>query len=69
MHTDSGRFRLAALTVRTCVDLKQRLACSEVDAIAKRRSQRDVDAHASVSTHVSLHEAIARQRQRDALKA
>ena len=66
MHTDSGRFTLAAKAVRTCSNVKQRIACSEVDAIARRRARRTSET-ATYSTHVSLSEAMARQRQREVL--
>jgi hypothetical protein len=67
MKTESGRFTLATQAGRTFSVVRQHLACSEVDAIARRRARRDAEATAHANSHVSLGEALARQREREAL--
>ena len=67
MKTQPGRFTLTTQVGRTLSVVKQQVACSEVDAIARRRARRDAEAATHSTSHVSLGEALARQRQREAL--
>ena len=67
MKTEPGRFTLTTQVGRTLSVAKHHVACSEVDAIARRRSRRDAEATAHANSHVSLGEALARQRQRETL--
>ncbi|NOS82949.1 MAG: hypothetical protein HOP32_15350 [Nitrospira sp.] len=66
MKTESGRFTLTTQVGRARSVVKQQVACSEVDDIARRRARRTSET-ATDSTHVSLSEAMARQRQREVL--
>lgn len=63
MQTEPGRFAVSTQASRTLLVAKRQVASSEIDAIARRRES---DVTTPSTTHVSLSEAFARQRQRDA---
>jgi hypothetical protein len=66
MQTEPGRFAVSTQASRTLLVAKRQVASSEIDAIARRRARRESDVTTPSTTHVSLSEAFARQRQRDA---
>lgn len=68
MKAETGRFTLTPHVGQTLSTAKRHLASSEVDAIARRRSRRTEISTVS-STHVTLGEALARQRERERLGA
>lgn len=62
MQTEPGRFAVSTQASRTLLVAKRQVASSEIDAIARRRARRESDVTTPSTTHVSLSEAFARQR-------
>ncbi|MDP3599214.1 MAG: hypothetical protein Q8S75_19690 [Nitrospirota bacterium] len=64
MKSEMGRFRLTPGTRQALTSAQHRHASSEIDAITRRRTRRQI-VTAPTATHESLADAFARQRRRD----